>query len=367
MVDRSRATTGRPELDELLVSILDEAGMTRNRDQLFEAMVSVIGMGLDDASRLDLKITNAAVTEMREAFRVFAPYHQRPKVTIFGSARTLPDDPLYVQTRSFAKAVASRGWMVVTGAGPGIMAAGMEGAGTEQSLGVNIRLPFEQGANAFIAEDEKLVEMKYFFTRKLMLVKESDGFVVLPGGFGTLDELLELLTLLQTGKAEPTPLVLLEVPGGTYWHQWREFVNESVASRGLISPEDDCLYRVVDDVEDAVAEVLGFYRNFHSRRFVGPDMVVRLQVAPTDDELAALNEEFGDLCTEGSIERTEPTGAERATKDNVELPRLKLRFDVFKQSRLRLFIDALNSLPSAPEIPAQPVETAPFRRTDDKT
>ena len=366
MVDRSRATTGRPELDQLLLSVLDEAGITRNRDQLYEAMVSVIGMGIDDASRLDLKITNAAVTEMREAFRVFAPYHQQPKVTIFGSARTLPDDPLYVQTRAFAAALASRGWMVVTGAGPGIMAAGMEGAGTSQSLGVNIRLPFEQGANAFIA-DEQLVEMKYFFTRKLMLVKESDGFVVLPGGFGTLDELLELLTLLQTGKAEPTPVVLLEVAGGTYWHQWREFVRESVASRGLISPEDDCLYRVVDDVEDAVLEVLGFYRNYHSRRFVGPDMVVRLQAEPTDDELAMLNAEFADMCTEGSIERTAATGAERATKDNVELPRLKLRFNVFKQSRLRLFIDALNGLPSSPEIPAQPVETAPFRRTDDKT
>lgn len=365
-MERSRATTGRPELDALLGSVLTEAGISRNRDQLYEAMVSLVGMGLDDASRLDLKITNAAVTEMREAFRVFAPYHQQPKVTIFGSARTLPDDPLYVQTRSFAKALAARGWMVVTGAGPGIMAAGMEGAGTERSLGVNIRLPFEQGANAFIAEDEKLVEMKYFFTRKLMLVKESDGFVVLPGGFGTLDELLELLTLLQTGKAEPTPVVLLEVAGGTYWHQWREFVKDTVASRGLISPEDDCLYRVVDDVEDAVAELLGFYRNYHSRRFVGPDMIVRLQVPPTDDELATLNDEFGDLCTEGTIERSDVTGAERATKDNVDLPRLKLRFDVFKQSRLRLFIDALNNLPSSPEIPAQPLESAPFRRTGDK-
>src|SRR5207245_322886 len=172
-----------------------------------------------------------------QAFRLFAPYRDIPKVTIFGSARTSPDDPLYEQTRALASTLASQGWMVVTGAGPGIMAAGVEGAGPESSIGVNIRLPFE-GPNAFLATDDKLVEMKYFFTRKLMLMKESAGFAVLPGGFGTLDEAFELLTLLQTGKAAPAPIVLLEVPGGTYWHSWDGFIRDELVTRGLVSPDD---------------------------------------------------------------------------------------------------------------------------------
>ena len=166
------------------------------------------------------------------------------------------------------------------------MAAGLEGAGREKSFGVNIRLPFEQGANEFIADDPKLVEMKYFFTRKLMLMKESDGFVVLPGGFGTLDEGFELLTLLQTGKADPAPIVLLEVPGGTYWSSWQRFLMDEVATRGLIDADDHVLYRITDDVEDAAGEILGFYRNYHSLRFVGGRLVLRLRTEPTDAELA---------------------------------------------------------------------------------
>ena len=182
--------------------------------------------------------------------------------------------------------------MVVTGAGPGIMAAGMEGAGRERSFGVNIRLPHEQGANEFIAQDPKLVEMRYFFTRKLMLIKESDGYAVLPGGFGTLDEAFELLTLLQTGKAQPAPLVLLDVPGGTYWRGWARFVEDEVASRGLVSLEDHSLYRITADVDEAADEILGFYRNYHSVRWVGDLLVMRLRQAPTRAQVAELNERF---------------------------------------------------------------------------
>ena len=206
---------------------------------------------------IDLKVADTALAEMAEAFRVFQPLRRRKKVTIFGSARTEPDHPAYRQARALAAAMAGAGWMVVTGAGPGIMAAGMEGAGREQSIGVNIRLPHEQGANRFIAQDPKLVEMRYFFTRKLMLLKESDGFIVLPGGFGTLDEGFELLTLLQTGKAEPAPVVLLDVPGGTYWDGWSRFLAEEVEPRGLVAPDDRAFFTITDDVAAASAELLG--------------------------------------------------------------------------------------------------------------
>lgn len=358
MPDRrsSRRRTGIPDVDERLRDLLDAAGVTANRDQLLEILVTVVGMGTDPTDRYDLKITNAAVKEMREAFRVFAPYTNTPKVTMFGSARTREEDPLYTQARDLAAVIAGRGWMVITGAGPGIMAAGMEGAGRDMSFGINIRLPFEQGANEFIAEDPKLVEMKYFFTRKLMLMKESDGFVVLPGGFGTLDESFELLTLVQTGKTEPSPIVLLEVPGGTYWHRWRSFLHDEVAARGLISDEDHVLYRITDDVSEAAEEIFGFYRNYHSRRFVGNRMVMRLRAAPTPEELERLNDEFSDICLSGRIEAVDPFPPEVSSDDHLHLPRIALHFDLLNHGRLRQLIDTLNNLDSAPAEVIGPAE-----------
>ncbi len=348
-----RYRTKDRELDQRLVELLDAAGATTNRDQLFEILVTAVRLAGDNADRLDLKITNAALKELRYAFKVFAPYRDIPKVTIFGSARTLPDDPLYAQARRFASEIATAGWMVVTGAGPGIMAAGLEGAGRAMSFGINIRLPFEQGASSFIAADPKLIEMKYFFTRKLALMKESSGFVVLPGGFGTLDELLELLTLLQTGKAEPAPIVCLEVPGGNYWQGLRAFMDAEVASRGLISPEDQAFLHVTDDVADAVAHIQGFYRNYHSLRYVSDLLVIRLRAAPSQAELDALSEEFADICDESGIEATEPLPPELVDDDVVELPRICLQFDRVHLGRLRVLIDALNGLASAPaDLPA---------------
>ncbi|MGI9032948.1 MAG: TIGR00730 family Rossman fold protein [Acidimicrobiales bacterium] len=350
--------TGDAELDARLVDLLDIAGATEDRDQLFEILASAVRLAGDGADRLDLKITNAALAEMRQAFRVFAPWHRVPKVTIFGSARTLPEDPLYSQTRDLAAALAGAGWMVVTGAGPGIMAAGTEGAGPEHSIGVNIRLPFE-GPNAFVGDDRKLVVMKYFFTRKLMLMKESAGFVALPGGFGTLDETYELLTLLQTGKAAPAPIVLLDVPGGTYWRAWETFIATEVVGRGLAGPHDLALCRVTDDVATAVDEILGFYRNYHSIRWVGPRLVVRMRSEPTLAELEALNDAFADICVppprsghagRGGIEATAPLPAEVADDDHLELPRLCLRFDRLNHGRLRNLVDALNGLASAPPL-----------------
>ena len=236
-------------------------------------------MAREGTSVGDLKIANAALAEMAEAFRVFRPYRHIRKLTMFGSARTKPEDPVYVLARDLAARLAAADWMVVTGAGPGIMAAGLEGAGREHAFGVNIRLPHEEDANPFIAQDPKLVEMRYFFTRKLMLIKESHAYAILPGGFGTQDESFELLTLLQTGKAEPAPVVMVETPGGTYWHAWLRFVEEEAIAAGWVSPEDRALFKVTNTMEEAAEEVLGFYRNYHSCRWVGDLLVLRVQSA----------------------------------------------------------------------------------------
>ena len=341
---RTRYRTGDPEIDERLTELLETIGVHADRDQLMEILTTVALLADDETDRLNLKITNSALKEMRLAFKVFQPYEDVPKVTMFGSARTLPDDPLYAQARNLATALANEGWMVVTGAGPGIMAAGVEGAGVDRSIGINIRLPFEQDPSPLLAQDPKLVDMKYFFTRKLMLMKESAGFAVSPGGFGTLDEAFELLTLLQTGKAAPAPVVLLDVPGGTYWQSWDRFVGDELATRGVIDPNDHNFYLITDDVEAASAEIRGFYRNFHSLRFVGDTLVIRLQRAPTTDHLERLNADFSDICTRGRIEVTDPLPAEVSTDDRLDLARVKLAFDKYHYARLRQLIDVLNAL-----------------------
>jgi uncharacterized protein (TIGR00730 family) len=335
-----------PDEENLVDALLDAAGVTSRRDLYRSIIGTVVHLAEEHTDTLDLKLARAAMAEMAEAFRVFRPFRAEQKVTFFGSARTLPDDPLYLRARALAERMAHHGWMVVTGAGPGIMAAAMEGAGRERSFGVNIRLPQEQGANEFIAQDPKLVEMRYFFTRKLMLIKESDGYAVLPGGFGTLDEAFELLTLLQTGKAQPAPLVLLDVPDGTYWKGWQAFVDQEVASRGLVSPDDHALYKVTSDVDEAAGEMLDFYRNYHSCRWVGDLLVMRLKEAPDRVQLADLNRRFGDIVTGGTIRPTKPLGPERSSGDHLELARLALRFDRMHYGRLRALIDALNALVS---------------------
>src|SRR3954466_10457710 len=333
---RTRAPrTGNADIDKELGDLLDELGVEENRDMLYEILVSSVLLAQDHADRLDLKITSATLKEMRRAFRAFAPYRDVPKVTIFGSARTLPTDPSYGQARDFAEHMASQGWMVVTGAGPGIMAAGLEGAGREHAFGVNIRLPFEQNANPFIAGDDKLISMKYFFTRKLMLMKESLGFVSLPGGVGTLDETMELLTLVQTGKANPAPIVLLDEPGGTFWPSFAAFMRDEVATRRLIDADDLDLFLCTDDVHVAAEEVIGFYRNYQSLRWVGEQLVLRMHQAPTDDQLHDLNERFGWITIDGTIERTDPFPAEVRDDDHLELQRVVLHYSGFAAGGLR--------------------------------
>ncbi|MDA8309981.1 MAG: TIGR00730 family Rossman fold protein [Actinomycetota bacterium] len=312
------------------------------RDLLRSMLATVYQLAHEDTDVLDLKIADAAFGEMADAFRVFRPYRSVRKLTMFGSARTLPADPVYLLARDLAARVAGAGWMVVTGAGPGIMAAGSEGAGRAHAFGVNIRLPHEEGANPFIAQDPKLIEMRYFFTRKLMLIKESHAYAVLPGGFGTLDESYELLTLLQTGKAEPAPVVLVETPGGTYWHGWRRFIDEQVVQPGYVSADDVSLFKVANSVEEAAEEVLGFYRNYHSCRWVGDLLVLRLQVLPSAAELRELNRRFADIVASGSIRPVSPFPPERSGNDHLDLPRVAFRFDKHHFARLRVLLDALN-------------------------
>lgn len=328
----------RAQLDELL----DLAGTKRNRDLLVDILRTAIGLAGDDVDRLDLKITASALREMRTAFAMFRPYHEASKVTIFGSARTRPDDPLYDQAKRLASDLAAQGWMVITGAGPGIMAAGIEGAGRENSFGVTIRLPFEEAANEFIDGDDKLVAMKYFFTRKLMLVKESAGFVALPGGFGTQDETFELFTLQQTGKSEPAPVVLLDTPGGTYWHGWLEFVEQELVRNGLVSPQDLDLFLITDDVDAACEEIVGFYRNFHSIRWAGETLIIRMRQGPTDEQLADLNAAHAPLLVDGAIERSDATPGERSSNDHVDLDRVVMRYDKWKQSAIHRIIRDVN-------------------------
>jgi len=340
------------EVTDDVRTLLADAGITDDAELVSRILVTGVGLGLDDTSRLDLKITSAALSEMRLAFRLFAPYRDVPKVTVFGSARTRPEDPLYSATVDLARELARRGWMVVTGAGPGIMQAAAEGAGPDHSLGVSIRLPFEEKPNAIVAQSARNVAMKYFFTRKLMLVKESSGFVCMPGGFGTLDEMFELLTLQQTGKAEPTPIVLLDATGGHFWQGLQQFADEHLIPSGVISPDDLDRVLITDSVEAAAEEVTGFWRNYDSLRWIGERLVLRLRAEPTDAEVASLNERFAHLLTGGRIEKSGPRRREVQDDDRVALPRLIMRYDQFRVGQLFHLIRAVNEFASAP--PASP-------------
>jgi hypothetical protein len=335
------------DLDDEVRRLIVGSGIRVDRDLVALMVETSLGLGSDAPGRLDLKIASAALEEMRAAFRLFAPYVGVPKVTVFGSARTRQQDALYRQASGVTSALAERGWMVVTGAGPGIMQAAVEGAGPDHSLGVSIRLPFEEKPSMAVQDDPNIVTMKYFFTRKLMLVKESRGFICLPGGFGTLDEMFELLTLQQTGKAEPAPIVLLDRPGGTFWAGLRRFVDEQLIPSGVISPDDFDRVLVTDSVTDAVAEITGFWRNYDSLRWVGDRLVLRLKAEPTDAEVEQLNERFGDLAIDGVIERSDPLRAERQDRDKLDLPRLELKLNQFRIGELHRLIRAIDDFPSA--------------------
>ncbi len=296
----------------------------------------------DQANRGDVKLLSTALKELRYAFKVFAPYRQRRKVTVFGSARLPTDHPAYAQAVEFSRRMAEARFMVITGAASGIMEAGHVGAGRENSIGVNILLPFEQDANAVIAGDAKLMHLKYFFTRKLLFVKESDAVALFPGGFGTLDEGFEVLTLIQTGKSHLFPIVMVDEPGGDYWKQWHHYVETVLLKRGMISPADLALYKVTDSVDEAVAEILSYYRVYHSMRYVDGYLVLRLQHSLPDPLLEKIQQEFADILEAGAFEQTSALPAEANDPHLALLPRLCFRFDRKNLGRLRLLIDTIN-------------------------
>jgi uncharacterized protein (TIGR00730 family) len=297
----------------------------------------------DGTNRGDVKMLNTALKELRYALKVFAPYKDRRKVTIFGSARLTADHPAYQQAVTFGKRIAEAGFMVITGAASGIMEAGMIGAGRDNSIGVNILLPFEQEANSVIAGDAKLMHLKYFFTRKLMFVKESDAVAHFAGGFGTQDECFEVLTLVQTGKSHLFPIVMVDEPGGEYWKRWHAYIRDVLLARHLISPADLALYKVTDSVEEAAAEVVGFYRVYHSMRYVGANLVLRLQRRLSDSLLSRIRKEFADMIVgAGTFEQTDALPAEANEVKLASMPRLVFHFDRKSLGRLRMLIDVIN-------------------------
>lgn len=338
---------GNTELDARLRQLVADASQNDNEDLIAELITTVLKLHRDNAPRGDLKLINTAVKEMRYSNLVFSR-HEEPKVTIYGSARTLESDANYEMTVLFAKLMASHGWGVITGAGPGIMEAGNRGAGADHSYGVNIRLPFESAANSYL-DEQRTVNFKYFFTRKLGFVKESNAFVILPGGFGTLDETFELLTLIQTGKSDLHPIVLLEAEGTGYWDPIMDFIKETQLGSGLISESDLALFHHTTDPQVACHHILEFYTNYHSQRYAVGRLILRLRQTPTDADLASLNDDFDDIVAEGTIERAEPTQTEIDDDDALDCERISFVFDRRHFGRLRQLIDRLNELADLPE------------------
>jgi uncharacterized protein (TIGR00730 family) len=347
--------------NRLIAQLVEAAGVSPERRGYVQQMLTtVLKLHEDGALSGDLKITTTALKELRYAYKVFAPYRAVRKVTVFGSARTAGGEDAALAARDFGRLMVDQGWMVVTGAGAGIMGAAQEGAGGEQSFGLNIRLPFEQEANPWIASDPKLITFKYFFTRKLFLVKEASAVVLFPGGFGTMDECFELLTLMQTGKSAIVPVVLVETGPKPYWRIWDRFVNSALADRRLIDPGDTAFYRIVDGPEAAVREVIDFNRVYHSSRIVGADLIFRLRRPLTTDEVADTQRQFEDIL-KGPLDQS-PGPVPQELDEFPDLPRLIVPFSRSSYSRLRRLIDHVNALgadqaptpPSVHEAPAEP-------------
>ena len=341
-IPRRRYRTGDQALDAKIAELIEASGFTADADLLQEMITTCFRLIRDRSHRGEMKLVNAALKEFAYSFKVFKGYRNFRKVTIFGSARTVPEDPVYDYTRRFAKAIAERNWMVITGAGPGIMAAGHEGAGAERSFGAAIRLPLESEPNMFIEGDAKLINFKYFFTRKVTFLKESDGFALFPGGFGTLDEAFELLTLMQTGKTDLHPIVLMEPPGGTYWADWLDFINHHLVARDLISREDLYLMRRCETIEAAVEEMVGFHRNYQSQRYVDGTLVLRLLRLPPAAELDRLALAFAVILKMPRLQPVPPSAAEVTDNDALECTRLALEFNQSSFGRLRQLVDELN-------------------------
>ena len=332
------------ELRQRIQELIQFKGGGYNETEVADIVENALKLLTDVRDRGDVRVIQTATRELRYAFRVFAPYADKRKVTLFGSARTAPTKPEYQQALDFAKKMTQAGFMTITGAGPGIMQAGHEGAGPENSFGVNIRLPWEQSANPVIAEDKKLITFKYFFTRKLIFIRHSDAIALFPGGFGTLDESYEAITLMQTGKSQLMPLVLIDRPGGSYWKTWDKNIREHLLRDKLISDDDLHLYQITDSTDEAVKIITRFYRNYHSTRFVRDLLVVRLKYTPSASALSALNEDFADIIAGEPVKVIQPMPEEVEDNDHLDLVRIAFGFNRHDYGRLRQFIDVLNGL-----------------------
>ena len=328
------------QLDELFANLSSHP----HRQMVQRALAVLLRIALSDTERLNWKILTASLEDLEQGFQKFYPYRHTRKIAIFGSARTSPQQAEYKMAVDFARRITEEGFMVITGAGGGIMQAGNEGAGKENSFGLNIRLPFEQGANSAIAGDDKLVNFKYFFTRKLFFLKESDAIALFPGGFGTQDEAFETLTLCQTGKYGPVPLVLIDRPGGDYWNSWNDYICGQLKDKGLISPEDPSLYTVTDNLNVACQTIKDFYRVYHSSRYVGKLFVMRLKSELSEAAVEQLNEEFSDILSQGKIAKSKTLTAEQQDLETINLPRLTFYFNQKSLGRLHQLIAKINLL-----------------------
>ena len=340
-------TTRNSEVDAKIAEIVKTIGGDDfDRMLIGEMMTSAYRLGQDGASTIDLKIINSAVKELRYAFKVFQPYRHMRKVAMFGSARTPPSKPAYKMAKEFGRLMTQAGWMMITGAASGIMWAGHEGAGREASFGLNIRLPFEQEANTVILNDPKLVNCKYFFTRKLLFIKESQATVLFPGGFGTLDEGFECLTLVQTGKADPRPIVFVDLPDGSFWRPLLKFMGEKLVKEGMISPHDRSVYQVARSAKEAAEIIQSFYRVYHSMRYVDDRLVIRLNHPLTEKTLNRLSREFRDILkTDEMVQGQSLPQEETEQGDEPELQgltRLVLPFNRRDFGRLTQLIRRIN-------------------------
>jgi uncharacterized protein (TIGR00730 family) len=336
-------TAGSPKLDELVRQLVSESGCTKSCDLVEEMVITALKLGKDQTTTADLKLFSRALKELRHAARVFAPYRNVPKVVVFGSARTDYAEPECVAAEAFSRRMwEEHGYMTITGGGDGIMGAAQRGAGRENSFGLNIRLPFEQKANEWIHGDPKLVNFNYFFTRKLNFVKETQAVALFPGGFGTMDEGFEVLTLMQTGKGRIIPVVLVDRPGGSYWATWFAFLGEYLLKLGLVSETDFHLFKITDSVDEAIAEITQFYRNYHSYRWVGQRMVFRLQKKLTAAAVKQLDAEFDDIVANGDILMGTALPEEKNEPELAGLPRLILTPHRRNFGRFRKLIDAIN-------------------------
>ena len=350
------SSAGFESLQQDLDELLHQLPTHRHGVLIQQALSTILDLAEGGADRLDWKILTASLLDMKRAFQTLHPYRHVRKISIFGSARLGPDTPEYQMAVAFARCVTQQGFMVVTGGGPGIMQAGNEGAGAENSFGLNIQLPFEQGSNPFIEGDPKLINFKYFFTRKLFFLRESDALALFPGGFGTQDEAFECLTLVQTGKSHFVPLVLIDKPGGDYWHSWYDYVQKHLLQRGLVSSDDFSLFTMTDRLDVACDAIANFYRVYHSNRFTQGQLILRLKTELSDENVDHLNQEFSDILVKGKIEKgvSMPETGEPAS---TSLPCLLMYFNQRDYGRLYQLIRHLNQL-----APASPVVEHPEQK-----